>query len=131
MVGECYEWFLCYLTWKSGTQKDSENKGSLDNSFGLCTVPTFYPSYLRPRDNLKNTPKRYFQKAEGSTKVLQKFPRSGELLEEAVSTREVFLDVECSRGLEKCIEEASKWCREAQKVQKGVKLGNQEDAGKL
>ena len=37
---------------------------------------------------------------------------------------------EVSRGLEKCTK-ASEWCREAQKVWKGIKFGNQEGAGKL
>ena len=37
---------------------------------------------------------------------------------------------EVSGGLEKCME-ASEWCREAWKVRKGVKFGNQEGAGKL
>ena len=37
---------------------------------------------------------------------------------------------EVSGGLEKCTE-ASEWCMEARKVQKGVKFGNQEGAGKL
>ena len=37
---------------------------------------------------------------------------------------------EVSRGLKKCTD-ASEWCREAQKVWKGVKFGNQEGAGKL
>ena len=35
-----------------------------------------------------------------------------------------------SRGLKKC-KDALEWCRKAQKVQKGVKFGNQEGAGKL
>ena len=37
---------------------------------------------------------------------------------------------EVSGGLEKCME-ASEWCREARKVWKGVKFGNQEGAGRL
>ena len=37
---------------------------------------------------------------------------------------------EVSGGLEKCMD-ASEWCRDAQKVWKGVKFGNQEGAGKL
>ena len=37
---------------------------------------------------------------------------------------------EVSGGLEKCME-ASEWCREARKVQKGVTFGNQEGAGKF
>ena len=35
-----------------------------------------------------------------------------------------------SRGLENCME-ASEWRREAQKLRKDVKFGNQEGAGKL
>ena len=41
-----------------------------------------------------------------------------------------FWMLEVSGGLEKCME-ASEWCREARKVRKGVKFGNQEGAGKL
>ena len=37
---------------------------------------------------------------------------------------------EVSGGLKKCMD-ASEWCREALKVWKGVKFGNQEGAGKL
>ena len=37
---------------------------------------------------------------------------------------------EVSRGLEKFMV-ASEWCREARKVRKGIKFGNQEGAGKL
>ena len=37
---------------------------------------------------------------------------------------------EVSGGLEKCMD-ASEWCRDALKVRKGVKFGNQEGAGKL
>ena len=37
---------------------------------------------------------------------------------------------EVSGGLEKCMD-TSEWCREAQKVRKGMKFGNQEGAGKL
>ena len=37
---------------------------------------------------------------------------------------------EVSGGLKKCME-ALEWCREARKVRKGVKFGNQEGAGKL
>ena len=37
---------------------------------------------------------------------------------------------EVSGGLEKCMD-ASEWCRDARKVRKGVKFGNQEGAGKL
>ena len=37
---------------------------------------------------------------------------------------------EVSGGLERCMD-ALEWCREAQKVRKGVKFGNQEGAGKL
>ena len=56
-------------------------------------------------------------------------PGSGGLLEEAVSAREAFPDVEHSRGLKKCME-ASEWCREAWNVWKGIKFGNQAGAGK-
>ena len=44
--------------------------------------------------------------------------------------RKRFWMSEVSGGLEKCME-ASEWCREARKVQKGVKFGNQEGAGRL
>ena len=44
--------------------------------------------------------------------------------------RKHFWMSEVSGGLEKCME-ASEWCREARKVRKGVKLRNQEGAGKL
>ena len=41
-----------------------------------------------------------------------------------------FWMLEVSGGLEKCMD-ASEWCREARKVCKGVKFGNQEGAEKL
>ena len=41
-----------------------------------------------------------------------------------------FWTSEVSGGLEKCTD-ASEWCREAQKVWRGVNFGNQEGAGKL
>ena len=43
---------------------------------------------------------------------------------------ECFWMSEVSGGLEKCMD-ALEWCREAQKVRKGVKFGNQEGAEKL
>ena len=63
--------------------------------------------------------------------------RSYELIEEVESFRKrqelpgkCFWMSEVSRGLKKCTD-TSEWCREAQKVQKGVKFGKQEGAGKL
>ena len=57
-------------------------------------------------------------------------PRSRELQEEEEVPGKHFWMSEVSGGLEKCMD-ALEWCREAQKVRKGVKFGNQEGAEKL